>query len=267
MREKGFFCLKIGLTLGSLLVAIIAKSNIDWNNLKNNYIDPILAKEMFYDLAIGIFSAMVLVWFIDEINERISKRKSQEKEKAEIKRFDKVLQCYIDQYTTFFYCVATPLESRDFRAVAMPKKFTLKDMRDLHRTSLLVNQKITRGSVESFLQIELDLRREIISIIERYDFNYYPKFISIFLNFVQASLEYDCRSAILAPAALNLGDKSWEDSVRELLDNKADEYYNRIKQGEELGGTIVHPYMFLYDMMNAERNLIEEYQEEIKKLG
>lgn len=267
MREKDFFRLKIGLTLGSLLVAIITKSNIDWNNLKNNYIDPMLAKEMFYDLTIGVFSAMVLVWFIDEINERISKRKSREKEKAEIKRLDKVLKCYIDQYITFFYCVATPLESRNFRAVAMPKNFTLKDMRDLHQTSFLINQKITRGSVDSFLQIELDLRREIISIIERYDFNYYPKFIDIFLNFVQTSLEYDCRSAILDPALLNLGNKSWEDTVRELLDNKADEYYNRIKQGEELCRNIVHPYMLLYDMMNTERNLIEEYQEEIKKLG
>lgn len=78
------------ITVISFIVVIIAKSNIDWSNLQNNYIDYSLVKEMVYDLAVGVFSAMILVWFIDEISNHIQERQSREKDKAIIKRFDKV---------------------------------------------------------------------------------------------------------------------------------------------------------------------------------
>lgn len=266
MKEKGFRNLKIGLTAGSLLVAIVTKSNIDWGSLKNNDIDPVLVKEIFYDLAIGIFSAMILVWFIDEISERIRKKNSQEKEKMEIKRFDKVLQCYLNQYKTFYYCVATPLERRNFDDIEMPENFTLRDMKDLHYSTILAKERITRSSVSAFLQIEFDLRQQIISIIEHHEFNYYPKFVDIFLKYIDVSLDYDSRSAILTPSSPSVNGKPWYDNIKDLLENNADEYYERMKQGEDVGGNIVHPYIFLYEMMNAERDLINEYQKEIQNL-
>lgn len=103
MKKKGFTRLKIGITIVSLIVAIITKSDIDWSNLLNNCFELSLAKELIYDLSVGVFSAMILVWFIDEIGNRIQERQSQEKEKATIRRFDKVLQQYIEQYITMFY--------------------------------------------------------------------------------------------------------------------------------------------------------------------
>lgn len=266
MNEKDFRNLKLGLTVGSLLVAFFAKSNIDWSNLKNNYIDPVLMKEIFYDLAIGIFSSMVLVWFIDEISERIRKKNSQEKEKMEIKRFNIVLQCFLKQYITFYYCLATPLERRNFDDIEMPENFTLRDMKDLHYSTILPKERISRSSVNAFLQIEFDLRQQIISIIEHHEFNYYPKFVGIFLKYIDVSLNYESRSAILTPSSPNVNGKPWYEFIKDLLENNADEYYARMKQGEDLSGNIVHPYIFLYEMMNKERNLINEYQKEIQNL-
>lgn len=66
-----------------------------------------------------------------------------------------------------YYCVATPLQERSFDNVKMPESFTLKDMRDLHQTSLLVKEGFSNGSVEAFLQIELELRKELISLTEK----------------------------------------------------------------------------------------------------
>ena len=87
-------------------------------------------KEILYDLSIGIFSAMILVWFIDEIQEKIMQRQEQENEKKVIKGFNKILSKYIEQYILAFYCVATPLLKRDFKKVEMPDYFMLKDMCD-----------------------------------------------------------------------------------------------------------------------------------------
>ena len=86
MKKRGFFILKILITVVSFVIVVIAKSNIDWSNLQNNYVDLSLAKEIVYDLAVGVFSAMILVWFIDEISNHIQERQSQEKEKAAVCR-------------------------------------------------------------------------------------------------------------------------------------------------------------------------------------
>lgn len=67
MKKRDFFILKILITVVSFIVLVVAKSNIDWSNLQNTYIDFSLVKEIVYDLAVGVFSAMILVWFIDEI--------------------------------------------------------------------------------------------------------------------------------------------------------------------------------------------------------
>ena len=267
MKKRGFFILKVLITIISFIVVIIAKSNIDWSNLQNNYVDYSLVKEMVYDLAVGVFSAMILVWFIDEISNHIQERQSQEKEKATIKRFDKVLQRYIEQYVTLFYCVATPLLERKFDNVEMPEHFKLKDMRDLHQTSALIKEKFSSGSVESFLQIELDLRKEFISLVEKNDFEHYPQFANIFLDYIQVSLHYDSRSVILDAPNKPFGDRMLTDFIHDLLENNADDYYQKMLKGENIGANTAHPYIFLYEMMKTERKLILQYQEEISKLG
>lgn len=262
MRKKWFSILKLGITVISFLLVILAKSEIDWTNLSNNYINPVYVKEITYDLAIGIFSAMILVWFIDEIGNQLQERESVAKEKTAIKRFDRVLQKYIENYVLAFYCVATPIDVRKFDDVVMPDAFTLKDMRDLHRTTLLINEKVSGGSVESFLQIEYDIRREFISLIEKHELEHFPQFAEIFLEFIDTSLSYDSRAAILdAPKTCP------ESFIRDLLENHADDYYQKILKGENIGGNLAHPYMFLYEMMKKERILILRYQEEINKLG
>lgn len=267
MKKRGFFILKILITVISFIIVIIAKSNIDWSNLRNNYINLSLVKEIVYDLAVGIFSAMILVWFIDEISNQIQERQSQEKEKTAIKRFDKVIQKYIERYTVMFYCVATPIEKRDFTQVTMPENFTLKDMRDLHQTTLLMSEGLSDAAVKSFLEIELALRRELISLVEQHDFDYYSKFIDIFLAFIQVSLTYDSRASLLEVSNKTYDGKPLSAFVHNLLDQYGNDFYENYLVGKEGSGNTMHPYVYLYELMKKERDLILQYQEEIEKLG
>lgn len=266
MKKRGFFILKIAITVVSLIAVIVAKSNIDWANLQNNYVDFTLVKEIIYDLAVGVFSAMILVWFIDEISNHIQERKSQEKERDTIKRFDKVIQKHIERYIVMFYCVATPLQARDFTKVTMPQNFSLKDMRDLHQTTLLMSEGLSDASVKSFLEIELALRREFISLVEQHDFIFYPQFVDIFLDFIQISLTYDSRASILDVPNKTCGDKPLSSFVHDLLENHADDFYQKALTGEEGGGNTMHPYIYLYELMKKERELILKYQAEIANL-
>lgn len=266
MKKKFFIVVKVVLTIISFVGVIIFKSNIDWNNIKNNYFDMSLAKEIAYDISIGIFSAMILVWFIDEINNHIQERQSRIKELTIIKLFDKVLQTYIEQYITMYYCVVTPLLDRKFDNVEMPEQFTLKDMRDLHQTSLLVKEGFSNGSVDSFLEIELELRRELISLIQKYEFEYYPQFAEIFSNYIQVSIKYDCRASITSNANLMRVQNNYSKEIHDLLEKHGEDYYDKAKNDENFPSTIIHPYMYLYDMMRVQRQIILNYQNEMQKI-
>lgn len=276
MKKKlKFFWLKIAITIFSFLGAVLFKSNIDWSNVQNNHVNLSLLKEIVYDLSIGVFSAMILVWFIDEISQHIQARQAKEKECAIIKRFDRVLQQYIDRYVTMFYCVVTPLEERLKQVndpnssidIKMPEIFCLKDMRDLYQSSFLLRDGISDSSISAFLDIEFLLRNEFIHLVENNDFEYYPSFSDIFLRFVNVSLKYDCRGNILDAPRRKVGEKPMVTFISECLENNADDFYKRVLAGGDIGGNIMSPYILLYEMMKQERKIILQYQEEIKKLN
>ena len=274
-KKSKFFWLKIAITIISFGGAVLFKSNIDWSNIQNNHVNLSLLKEIAYDLSIGVFSAMILVWFIDEISQHLQIRQAKEKECATIKRFDRVLQQYIDRYVTMFYCVVTPLEERlkqvngpnSSMDTKMPEIFCLKDMRDLYQSSFLLRDGTSDSSISAFLDIEFSLRNEFIHLVENNDFEYYPTFPDIFLQFINVSLKYDCRGNILDAPRLKVGEKPMVTFISECLENNADDFYKRVLAGEGVGGNIMSPYILLYEMMKQERNIILQYQEEIKKLN
>ena len=63
--------------------------------------------------------------------------------------------------------------------------------------NIVVNEGGFDSAVKSFFDIELTIREELISLIERYDYIYYPQFADIFLEFIQVSLSYNIRTSIL----------------------------------------------------------------------
>lgn len=235
-KKSKFFWLKIAITIVSFGGALFFKSNIDWSNIQN--------------------------------------RQSKEKECAMIKRFDRVLQQYIERYVTMFYCVVTPLEERlkqvngsnSSMNAKMPEMFCLKDMRDLYQSSLLLRDGTSDSSISAFLDIEFSLRNEFIHLVENNDFEHYPSFPDIFLKFVNVSLKYDCRGNILEAPNHKFGEQPMVAFISDCLKNNADNFYGKVLAGEGIGGNIMSPYILLYEMMKQERKIILQYQEEIKKL-
>lgn len=263
MNRKKFFWLKIIITVISFVVVILSKSTIDWNNWSNNYIDLALCKEILYDLSVGVFSAMILVWFIDEINERIQEKTSQAKEIAEITRASKLLQLYIERYKVFFYCVTTPMKQRDFINMKFSADFNIKDMRELHKSTLLVSEGTFDSSIESFLRAESELKSEIEATIRAIDFEYYTSIREHLIRFLEASLKYNQKNAILEAKKTTVADKTLDVEIEEYLEKYADEFYQDIKAGKKHGANIMHPYIYLYEMMKLQYDAINKYEQEL----
>lgn len=265
-RKKGFFRWKVFLTILSFFLIVLTKSDISWNDFSKNCLDYSLIKEMVYDLSVGIFSAMILIWFIDEINEHIQDKKNKEKESDKIIRFNKILQLYIERYKLFYYCVSTPINNRDFKNMKLSDDFKLKDMRDLHQTTLLISEGMYDTSIRSFLSAEEELKSEIQSIIKEVDFDYFPQIIECLIAFVEISLKYNQKSALLGNEKINMSDdKPLTTQISELLENNADAFYSELQSGQQHGGNLMHPYIYLYEMMKVQYNALTIYEQEIKK--
>lgn len=268
-KNKIYFWLKVALTIVSGILAILLKCRINWPdalNIVDFFINHLALKEFIYDISIGVFSAMILVWFIDEIAKHIEEQKTQKAEKETILRLNRVLEKYLSKYERCFYCVITPVSDRCSSDVLISKDFSLKDMRDLFQPSLLPNYGLSESSISSFLQIELDLRHELTRIIERNSFVYYPRFVEILSKYIEISLEYDCRTSILEAQSKQMGGRKMIEVINEYLSKDADKYKDLLLEGKGSASNIMFPYVLLNILMHKERKILDEYKEEIQNI-
>ena len=264
-RKIKFRNWKIAITVGSFLGILLFKSNIDWSNLSNNYIDIKRVKEILYDLCIGIFSALVLVWIVDDINNSIQEKKSKENEMEAIKRAHRVIQLYIDKYKKFYYCVTTPISNRSFLDITMKENFNLSDMKDMYRTSLLNTESLSSSSIESFLEAELELREKINYTVSSINFEYYSDIVSLLINFIECSIRLESRSVILGNKNMTVGGTAYIEQIEDDLIH-GDKYYSDFRAGERRTGHFLNPYIYLAEMMKEERKLLMSYENAIENL-
>lgn len=267
-RKQKFFLWKLGLTIMSFLVVILIKSNIDWSNLSNNYMDLQLCRDIVFELSAGVFSSMILVWFIDEISDRIQDKVNKNAEIKKIQRADRILQKYIERYEVFFYCVVTPIEQRDFENINMPSDFSFKDMSELYLTTLLISEGVFCSSIECFCNAETQLRDEIKLTLRDVDFNYFPEIRESLLEFVEVSLKKDQKRAWLDAKTVTTNKKTLADDAKIMLETVADERYREIKNGDnEYPHNLIHTYIALYEMLKEERRILLEYKSQIEKIN
>ena len=104
MKNK-FWKLMIGVTLLSLLLTIILGSEIPWGNLKAACFSWPLAKAILYDISVGIFSSMVLVWCIDRIQLNMTEREESKRRLILYNKISPLLEEYYNFY--LFLYIAT----------------------------------------------------------------------------------------------------------------------------------------------------------------
>lgn len=101
-REVRLKTIKIVVTAISIIGIFFTRSNIDWQNIFNNRIDFGILKEIVYDLSIGVFSAMVLIWIIDEISERNRKREERQRLKVLYRKMIPPIKAYYEFYLKLY---------------------------------------------------------------------------------------------------------------------------------------------------------------------
>ena len=99
-RRRNIF--KIFITVISFVGIIFLKSSFDFKDLSNNYFSWSIAKNILYDIFVGIFSAMVLVWGIDEINNRHEEKEKEKQHFIVYNRLIPVFNVYYEFYLKMY---------------------------------------------------------------------------------------------------------------------------------------------------------------------
>lgn len=93
---------KKAFTILSFLGIIFWGIDIDFGNIKNIIISFEEIRNILYDISIGIFSAMILVWGIDEVNERIRNEEEKKRYNFVYRKLIPILNEYYEFYLKLY---------------------------------------------------------------------------------------------------------------------------------------------------------------------
>lgn len=102
------------ITLLSLILTLILGSNIPWKELHTVCFSWAIAKSMLYDISVGIFSSMILVWCIDRIQFSETEKKEAKQRLILYNKMAPILTKYYEFYLYLYIATRNkPVKSND----------------------------------------------------------------------------------------------------------------------------------------------------------
>lgn len=224
----------------------------------NKYSD--LTINILIGLLTNLIGIIVTVSFVQFFLDRQSSSKKREQENARIKRYNRLMTIYIDQYSMFLYCITTPISNRkeqDF--IGLNDNFEFKDMCDMYLSTLYTTQSISEPAIVMFFKAEKTLREYMIRILEDIEFEYNDSLRSVLSKFIEASLASDMRGAILGNMNIVHGNKKLSETMAKYIKSDSGEW---VKMGDEnkLGSNAMLPYYIFYQLLKEEIALLKNYE-------
>lgn len=252
----------ICLLIVSVILLVLACS--PWGNLTERAASNV--NNILFGLGTNLIGIIITVSFVQFFLDRQNTNTERKYEQEKILRFDRIMQIHIQHYTMYFNTITTPMDQRStVSTTELKHEFSFSDMRDLYLQSLFLRNKSYEPAIVAFYDAELELRKYCAEFSSQIDFKYNQKLLSLLTQFVEVSLAFDTRSAVLGNSSLKLGDKKLTDFVRELMEDFSHDWVSEIHSANG-SGNMIAPYVTLFDMLNIEKELISQYITSISDL-
>ena len=201
---------------------------------------------ILFGLGTNLIGIIVTVSFVQFFLDKQSEKMEQTNERKKILRFDRVMQILIQHYVMYFNTITTPMNQRNSVSTTEIKGY--------------------EPAIIAFYDAELELRKYCIELTSQIDFKYHQDLLNDLTQFVEVSLAYDVRSAVLGNTSLKIGDKKYIDVVQEYIADSAHDWVTEL-HNENSSGNMMNPYVCLYDMLNLQKGLIKRYTAHMKALN
>lgn len=110
---KQFWRLMAIVTALSLVTTFMFGSEIPWDDLSKGYFSWPIAKTILYDISVGVFSSMILVWCIDRIQHKETEKREAKQRLILYNKLTPFLTEYYDFYLKLYIATrGTPVDSQ-----------------------------------------------------------------------------------------------------------------------------------------------------------
>ncbi|BCZ48123.1 hypothetical protein psyc5s11_41900 [Clostridium gelidum] len=235
-----------------------------WGNLSENAANN--TNNILIGLATNLLGIIVTVSFVQHFIDRQDEKQERIEEIASIKRYDRLMLILIKKYVMYFNYVITPMEKRaGFNHLDLKTDFLFEDMCDMYVQTLENCDALFKPRITLFYDSEEKLRDYMIRMIENVPFKYNDKLKDCIMNFIEKSLAYDVRGAILDKINNRTADnQKLSEIIQKEIKDPSNKWLEKALNGEHIGFML--PYVKLYNLMQIEIQLIIEYQNYLKNL-
>lgn len=102
------------ITLASLVATFVFGSEIPWTNLRLARFSWSIAKSILYDISVGVFSSMILVWCIDRIQLQVTEKQAAKQRAIVYNKLGPLLTDYYNFYLFLYIATRdTPVEANN----------------------------------------------------------------------------------------------------------------------------------------------------------
>ena len=159
-----------------------------------------------------------------------------------------------------YYLYSSTNKRKNENPLEIKNDFIFEDMCDLYEQSLYTCEGIFEPSIVLFYKAEEKLRNYIIDMVENIDFKYNEELLQILMRFVESSIEYDMRGAILGNINTQSGGEKLTKTISKYINDSSQQWVEKGKRGE-LSANIMLPYVQLYQVLKIETDLLIRYNQ------
>lgn len=252
----------IGLFVISLLMLIVACSSWNAPTEKIAY----NTNNILFGISTNLLGIIVTVSFVQFFLDKQNDKQEEQKEIAQILRYNRLATLLIDRYLMYFFCITTPINERKAKdPLEIRDDFNFDDMCDLYEKSMYLCEGVFEPSVVLFYKSEEILREYFIDMIENIDFKYNDRLLQIIMYFVESSLESDVRGVVLSNINTTVGKESITKEIKEYIKDSSYQWVEKAEKGE-LNSNMMYPYVILFQLLKTEIDLLKQYKEYISNL-
>jgi len=215
----------------------------------------------------------ITVFIIQKIFDKYKEVDDKQQELEKIKRKQKIIKLVIENYFKYFYYVVTPKNKRT-NANIIPNEFDFDDLIDMYEPTDSTLDPYFQPAIENFIVWEKQIREHFLDLINEINFTYYKSIEKLMLDFIQVSIKNDVSNTLIkmqtAIAATTNNDGG---QTKESLSSFLTKFLPRIKilhekykNGDVNKDDPFMPFYILYDLLSAEKNILEQYNEEINNM-
>lgn len=256
---------KISLSLlcSSMILLIVAFSS--WGNLSKDVANNV--NNILIGLATNLMGIIITISFVQYFIDKQDTKQAEAKEIETIIGYDRLMSVLIERYIKFFNCVTVPIgERRESDPPILNNNFPFENMCDMYELSPYLSDGFLDPSITLFYKAEENLRNYMIRMVEGGQFKYNDKLKDVIITFIEKSLAYDTRSAILGNINICMGDKNMIKVIQEYIKDSSQNWVEKAHTGD-LGPNFMLSYVQLFDLLKIEVDLIKQYKYYLEKLS